>query len=374
MLITITAQSIIAALAITAANAFTIHSSLSTNSFTSARSTSTAATTPAASSIAPLTMAAPQPGDVVTVNYTLKPDGDFVPNPLFDDGTVSFILDGGNYLPALHTIVAKLSPGETQSCTMDAGYGEPREELIATISIASSGISKNELSVGRELFLANGMKCTIVDVDLDKEETFTIDANHKLAGTTYSAEVELKGFESGPSQEQFLYTPEAVPGSKFDVLTIALGCFWGGELAYMRVPGVVGSYVGYTQGPKDDPTYEEVCSGTSGHTEAIQVIFDTSKVSYEELVKIGMEKLGDSRPLVNQVGNDQGTQYRHGVYYHNFEQMLLAKSVIESYAGCVTECMEASKFYKAEEYHQQYLLKGGQSARKNAQETIRCYG
>ena len=374
MLITITAQSIIAALAITAANAFTIHSSLSTNSFTSARSTSTAATTPAASSIAPLTMAAPQPGDVVTVNYTLKPDGDFVPNPLFDDGTVSFILDGGNYLPALHTIVAKLSPGETQSCTMDAGYGEPREELIATISIASSGISKNELSVGRELFLANGMKCTIVDVDLDKEETFTIDANHKLAGTTYSAEVELKGFKSGPSQEQFLYTPEAVPGSKFDVLTIALGCFWGGELAYMRVPGVVGSYVGYTQGPKDDPTYEEVCSGTSGHTEAIQVIFDTSKVSYEELVKIGMEKLGDSRPLVNQVGNDQGTQYRHGVYYHNFEQMLLAKSVIESYAGCVTECMEASKFYKAEEYHQQYLLKGGQSARKNAQETIRCYG
>ena len=374
MLITITAQSIIAALAITAANAFTIHSSLSTNSFTSARSTSTAATTPAASSIAPLTMAAPQPGDVVTVNYTLKPDGDFVPNPLFDDGTVSFILDGGNYLPALHTIVAKLSPGETQSCTMDAGYGEPREELIATISIASSGISKNELSIGKELFLANGMKCTIVDVDLDKEETFTIDANHKLAGTTYSAEVELKGFESGPSQEQFLYTPEAVPGSKFDVLTIALGCFWGGELAYMRVPGVVGSYVGYTQGPKDDPTYEEVCSGTSGHTEAIQVIFDTSKVSYEELVKIGMEKLGDSRPLVNQVGNDQGTQYRHGVYYHNFEQMLLAKSVIESYAGCVTECMEASKFYKAEEYHQQYLLKGGQSARKNAQETIRCYG
>jgi peptide-methionine (S)-S-oxide reductase len=374
MLITITAQSIIAALAITAANAFTIHSSLSTNSFTSARSTSTAATTPAASSIAPLTMAAPQPGDVVTVNYTLKPDGDFVPNPLFDDGTVSFILDGGNYLPALHTIVAKLSPGETQSCTMDAGYGEPREELIATISIASSGISKNELSVGRELFLANGMKCTIVDVDLDKEETFTIDANHKLAGTTYSAEVELKGFESGPSLWQFVYTPEAVPGSKFDVLTIALGCFWGGELAYMRVPGVVGSYVGYTQGPKDDPTYEEVCSGTSGHTEAIQVIFDTSKVSYEELVKIGMEKLGDSRPLVNQVGNDQGTQYRHGVYYHNFEQMLLAKSVIESYAGCVTECMEASKFYKAEEYHQQYLLKGGQSARKNAQETIRCYG
>jgi len=364
MRITITAQSIIAALAITAANAFTIHSPLSTHcSFTTRTTNPTAA----------LTMAAPQPGDVVTVNYTLKPDGDFVPNPLFDDGTVSFILDGGNYLPALHTIVAKLSPGETQSCTMDAGYGEPREELIATVSIASSGISKNELSIGKELFLANGMQCTIVDVD-EEEETFTIDANHQLAGATYSAEVTMEGFESGPSDGQFMYSPEGVPGSKFDVLTIALGCFWGGELAYMRVPGVVGSYVGYTQGQTDDPTYQEVCSGSSGHTEAMQVIFDTTKVSYEELVKVGMEKLGDSRNLVNQVGNDQGTQYRHGVYYHNFEQMMLAKSVIGSYTGCVSECMEATKFYKAEEYHQQYLLKGGQSAKKNAQEIIRCYG
>lgn len=312
----------------------------------------------------------PKSGDVVTVNYNLTPDGNFVPNPLFDDGAVTFILDGGNYLPGLHTVVHALTPAETISCTMDAGYGEPREDLIAKVPIASSGISINEIVLDQELFLANGMKCRVVDLD---EENFTIDANHALAGATYSAQVTLKGFENGPSEEQFGYNPEAIDG-KFDVLTIALGCFWGGELEYLRIPGVVGSHVGYTQGQKDDPTYQEVCSGSTGHTEAIQIIFDPSKVSYEELVKIGLERLGESRSLINQAGNDKGTQYRHGIYYHNFEQMLLAKSAIGSYPGCVTECCEAMKFFKAEDYHQQYLLKGGQSAKKNADEIILCYG
>lgn len=314
----------------------------------------------------------PQSGDIVSVTYSLKPNGDFVPESLIDDGPVRFVLDGGNYLPALHTLVTSMTVGETKKgVTMDAGYGEPREELIAKIPIASSGISKSDLSIGTELFLANGMACRVIDLD---DENFTIDANHALAGSTYSADVTLESFESGPSAKQFEYHPEGVEG-KFDVLTIALGCFWGGELEYMRVPGVVGTAVGYTQGQKEDPSYQEVCSGTTGHTEAIQVIFDPEVVSYEELVKIGLERLGDSRYLVNQVGNDKGTQYRHGVYYHNFEQMQFAKAVIASYGDkCVTECMEAMKFFKAEDYHQQYLLKGGQSAKKNAKETIRCYG
>ncbi len=256
---------------------------------------------------------------------------------------------------------------------MDAGYGEKREDMIAVVPIESSGIGKGDVKIGTELFLSNGLQCRVVNVDED-EGTFTIDANHPLAGASYEATVTLDGFEKGPSERQFGYNPERVPDSKFDVLTIALGCFWGGELEYMRVDGVVGTAVGYTQGHKVDPTYQEVCSGTTGHTEAIQVVFDPSIVSYEELVKIGMERLGDSRKLVNQVGNDQGTQYRHGVYYHTFEQMTLAQSVIGSFDKCVSEIMEATKFYKAEDYHQQYLLKGGQSAKKDAQDTIRCYG
>ena len=296
-----------------------------------------------------------------------------MPNPLFDDGTVTFVLNGGNYLPALHQLVSHMKPGESQTVTMDAGYGEPREELVAKVPIESSGITRSDLKVGLELFLSNGMECRVVDLD---NEMFTIDANHPLAGATYTAHVTLNGFESGPSEELFMFHPEGgVSGAKFDVLTIALGCFWGGELAYMRVPGVVGTSVGYCQGQKENPTYQEVCTGTTGHTEAIQVIFDPSVVSYEELVKIGLERLGESRYLLNQVGNDRGTQYRHGVYYHNLEQMATAKKVIDSYGDrCVTECKEVMKFFMAEDYHQQYLLKGGQSAKKNAKEIIRCYG
>ena len=146
-------------------------------------------------------------------------------------------------------------------------------------------------------------------------------------------------------------------------------------MEYQRVTGVVGTAVGYTQGQKDDPTYEEVCSGTTGHTEAIQVVFDPSVVSYEDLLQVGLERLGESKFLMNQVGNDRGTQYRHGIYYHNDEQKEIAKSTIASYGEkCVTECIKAVRFYKAEDYHQQYLLKGGQNARKDAKETIRCYG
>ena len=115
--------------------------------------------------------------------------------------------------------------------------------------------------------------------------------------------------------------------------------------------------------------------GTTGHTEAIQVLFDPSVVSYEELVVIGVERLGDSKFLLNQAGNDKGTQYRHGVYYHNGKQKEIAMKVIQRYGEkCVTECKEATQFFKAEDYHQQYLLKGGQSAKKNAKDIIRCYG
>lgn len=318
----------------------------------------------------------PKSGDVVTVTYSLIPEGDFVTPPLFDDGTVSFVLNGGNYLPGLHDLVSKMSVGEKrEGISLDAGWGERRDDLVAKVPIASSGINPSDLKVGMGLFLANGVECKVVELD---DENFTIDANPPMAGSNYQAKVALDSFSSGPSDAKFGYNSEAVvdDDNNYDVLTIALGCFWGGELAYQRENGVVGTSVGYTQGEKVDPSYQEVCSGTTGHTEAIQVIFDSSVVSYEDLVRVGMERLGDSRTLVNQVGNDRGTQYRHGVYYHNDEQKAIADAVIASYDGgdCVTECMEATKYYKAEDYHQQYLLKGGQSARKDNKDTIRCYG
>ena len=143
----------------------------------------------------------------------------------------------------------------------------------------------------------------------------------------------------------------------------------------MRREGVVGTKVGYTQGEVENPTYEQVCSGSTGHTEAIQVVFDPSIVSYEKLVHLAMDRLGENKYLLNQVGNDKGTQYRHGIYYHNDFQKELATKMIQSFGeDCVTECKPATVFYDAEDYHQQYLLKGGQSAKKNDSSVIRCYG
>ena len=83
-------------------------------------------------------------------------------------------------------------------------------------------------------------------------------------------------------------------------------------VAYQREPGVVGTAVGYTQGELEQPTYEQVCSGETGHTEAVQVVFDPSKVTYKRLCELLVERLGDNIFLLNQVGNDRGTQYRHG--------------------------------------------------------------
>merc|ERR1712113_1051887 len=104
-------------------------------------------------------------------------------------------------------------------------------------------------------------------------------------------------------------------------------------------------------------SYENVCSGKTNHTEAIQVLFDPTIVSYESLLKVGMGHIGDSKYLLNQVGNDRGTQYRHGIYYHNDEQKEIAMDLIHSFGeDCVTECLPTTQFYAAEEYHQKYLF------------------
>lgn len=145
------------------------------------------------------------------------------------------------------------------------------------------------------------------------------------------------------------------------------------------MPGVISTHVGYTQGHKVDPTYEEVCSGTTGHAEAIRIVYDEDVASYESLVRLGLDRLGEDVYRSNRVGNDIGTQYRHGIYYHDDDQRRVAEKLLDELAASggrevMTELKEARTFYMAEEYHQQYLLKGGQSARKGSRETIRCYG
>jgi len=164
---------------------------------------------------------------------------------------------------------------------------------------------------------------------------------------------------------------------QYNVATFAGGCFWGTELHYQRIPGVIATCIGYTQGAVDRPGYEQVCSGTTGHTESIQLIYDTNVVSYERLLNKLFDTINPT--LLNQVGNDKGTQYRHGIYYHTDEQLDVATQFIAEKQSqyldpIVTQVNSATIFFPAENYHQRYLEKGGQSAEKECEEKVRCYG
>ncbi len=140
------------------------------------------------------------------------------------------------------------------------------------------------------------------------------------------------------------------------------GCFWGIEVAFGRVKGVTATSVGYTGGITENPTYEQVCTGNSGHAEVVWVEFDHSSVSYEELLDVFW---GCHDPTtLNRQGPDRGTQYRSAIYFKDSEQEALATQSKENNAGrfpnpIVTEITTASKYYIAEDYHQKYLQKRG---------------
>ena len=191
----------------------------------------------------------------------------------------------------------------------------------------------------------------------------------------------------GPELAQLAAQQKVVATSPQDphlaMATFAGGCFWGLELAYQRVPGVVYTAVGYTQGNEDYPTYNQVGMGLTGHTEAVMVYYDPSECSYEQLLDVFF---GRVNPLtVNGQGNDRGRQYRTGIYYHSPEQEGMVRQRMQQeqtkYGGkkLATEVKGAMPFWPAEKYHHQYLEKGGRSGRpqdasKGANEEIRCYG
>jgi len=147
--------------------------------------------------------------------------------------------------------------------------------------------------------------------------------------------------------------------------TFAAGCFWGVEAAFREVKGVISTRVGYTGGHAKNPTYEEVCSGKTGHAEAVEVVFDPLAVSYQELLDL-FWSIHDPTQL-NRQGPDYGTNYRSAIFYHTPTQKILAeesrKRIAESgrygRRPVVTEIMPASPFYPAEEYHQQFYEKQG---------------
>ena len=146
--------------------------------------------------------------------------------------------------------------------------------------------------------------------------------------------------------------------------TFAAGCFWGVEELFRKVKGVSSTMVGYTGGASKNPTYEDVCSGTTGHAEAIQVEYDPTITSYEELLMIFWSNHNPT--TLNRQGPDVGEQYRSAVFYHTQEQEAVAQKMKEKLQDAamkrfdkkiVTEIKHVSTFYKAEEYHQKYLEK-----------------
>jgi len=166
-----------------------------------------------------------------------------------------------------------------------------------------------------------------------------------------------------PQRHEVLGTPLLPPyPAGTQVAEFALGCFWGAEKMFWQTPGVVTTAVGYEGGFTPNPTYEEVCSGRTGHAETVRVVFDPAKVSYAELLRRFWESHDPTQGM--RQGNDIGTQYRSAIFYHSPEQQAQAEESAAAYlkrlseAGygeISTQIVPAGEFYFAEDYHQQYL-------------------
>ena len=174
------------------------------------------------------------------------------------------------------------------------------------------------------------------------ERPFDVPATHAVLGT--------------PLEPPF---PEGI-----EVAYFALGCFWGAERLFWEIDGVYSTAVGYQNGVTPNPTYEEVCSGRTGHAEAVMVAFDPAKVSYADLLKVFFEEHDPTQGM--RQGNDVGTQYRSGLYLTSDSQREAAEASRDRYAErlaaagygeVTTEILDAPELYYAEDYHQQYLAK-----------------
>ncbi len=178
-----------------------------------------------------------------------------------------------------------------------------------------------------------------------------------LPGRSEPMKVPLRHFVKGTALKPPF--PEGLEAAVF-----AMGCFWGAERKFWQAPGVYTTAVGYAGGVTPNPTYEEVCSGGTGHAEVVLVVFDPKATSYEEMLRIFWENHDPTQGM--RQGNDVGTQYRSAIYVHSPEQRRLAEASRAAYqkrlnsaghGGITTEIQDAPPFYYAEDYHQQYLGK-----------------
>ena len=183
-----------------------------------------------------------------------------------------------------------------------------------------------------------------------------------------SAESALAGREVAvavPARHFVLDTPMVAPWPKTCAIALfGMGCFWGAERKFWQADGVYSTQVGYAAGLTPNPTYEEVCSGATGHNEVVQVVFDTDKTDFEKMLQIFWENHNPTQGM--RQGNDVGTQYRSGIYTHSSAQKQAALASRDAFQSALrqagydeisTEIDDAPIFYYAEDYHQQYLGK-----------------
>jgi peptide-methionine (S)-S-oxide reductase len=168
-----------------------------------------------------------------------------------------------------------------------------------------------------------------------------------------------------PAKHEVLGTPLEAPfppGAQ--AATFAMGCFWGAEKKFWQLPGVISTHVGYAGGSTPNPTYREVCSGGTGHTEVVRVVFDPTRVTYAELLRTFWESHDPTQGM--RQGNDVGTQYRSAIYVEDDAQRQAAEASRDAYQKKLaasgfgpisTEIRAGVPFYYAEDYHQQYLAK-----------------
>ena len=168
-----------------------------------------------------------------------------------------------------------------------------------------------------------------------------------------------------PDRHEVLGQPLGPPYPEgLEIIDVGMGCFWGAERVFWTAPGVVTTAVGYGGGTTPNPTYEEVCSGMTGHTELVRAVFDPSATSYEEMLRLFWEGHDPTQGM--RQGNDMGTQYRSAIYWYDERQRAAAERSRDEYqralgaaglGGITTEIARSGEFYFAEHYHQQYLAK-----------------
>ena len=193
--------------------------------------------------------------------------------------------------------------------------------------------------------------------DLFTKKTAIPSPDQALPGRSTAMPVPTKHFVNGnPLKPPF--------ADGMETALFGLGCFWGAERKFWQIPGVYSTAVGYAAGYTPNPTYQEVCSGMTGHNEVVLVVFDPQQVSYAQLLKVFWESHNPTQGM--QQGNDVGTQYRSGIYTYSDDQKQQAEASKNAYQKALTqagygdittEILPAPDFYYAEDYHQQYLAK-----------------